>query len=285
VSVSVGVASIPSECSSLKEVIALAESALLASKSGGKDRVSVTQSHHDLPALMLASVEEIIRTPSMIGIAKQAILHHPGGALAGHELLFRGPAGSPFEAPPMFFAAARRQNLLAAADLACIRRACETARSFTEPQRIHLNVFPSTLLDTSVDEMVELCRALDGVVLELSEQEFVGDPGLLLPAIAQIKKAGIRIALDDVGFGRSSLETVLVLEPEVIKIDRCLVHGIDHNPALRRTTTRLLKCLEGLGAEVIAEGVETATDAYVLQDLGVRFVQGFLWGRPELMLG
>jgi EAL domain-containing protein (putative c-di-GMP-specific phosphodiesterase class I) len=85
--------------------------------------------------------------------------------------------------------------------------------------------------------------------------------------------------LDDVGFGRSSLETVLVLEPEVIKVDRCLVHGIAENPGTRRTLSRLLRTLGGLGVDIIAEGVETADDARVIADMGIASEQGFYWGR------
>jgi diguanylate cyclase (GGDEF)-like protein len=284
VTVSVGVASVPPGCSSLKEVIALAESALAASKSGGKDRVSVSESQSELPAVVLSSVEAIIRVPSCIRIARQPIVNRDSETV-GFEVLFRGPEHTDFESPATFFAAARRQNLLAAADLAVLRRACELAKGFPKDLQIHFNVFPSTILDTSVAELIEICRPLHGVVLELSEQEFVGDPGLLLPAIRRFRKAGLRIALDDVGFGRSSLETILVLEPEVVKIDRCLVDGISTSPSLHRTTSRLFRSLAALETEIIAEGLENHDDLVLLKELGVHAFQGYLSGRPEILSG
>jgi diguanylate cyclase (GGDEF)-like protein len=281
VTVSVGAVSIPHTAASLKEVIELAESALLSSKSSGKDRVTAGRADIDDTGGHGADVREILATPDTIRMVAQPIVSQPGALVIGHELLFRGRSGGLLESPMMFFAAARRQNLLAAADLACLRRGIEASSHLANSGRVHLNVFPSTILDTPLEELLSICAGATRLVLELSEQEFVGDPALLVPAIAAFKRADIRIALDDVGFGRSSLETILVLEPHIIKIDRCMVHGIAENAGQRRIFKRLLQSLAGLGTEIIAEGIETETDAKVVFELGVPFAQGFLWGRPE----
>jgi EAL domain-containing protein (putative c-di-GMP-specific phosphodiesterase class I) len=110
----------------------------------------------------------------------------------------------------------------------------------------------------------------------------VGDPANLQPRLDAIRRAtGVRIAIDDVGFGRSSLEALLVLEPDVVKIDRRYVSGVGQDPVRRRHLARLLRVASSLGAEVVAEGVEDAADRAALVELGVPLAQGYLWSRPK----
>jgi EAL domain-containing protein (putative c-di-GMP-specific phosphodiesterase class I) len=84
-----------------------------------------------------------------------------------------------------------------------------------------------------------------------------------------------------VGFGRSCLESLVLLEPEWIKLDRRMVHGLAQDPGQRRALARLLALSEALGARVVAEGIETRADLAVLLDQGVERGQGFLWGPPR----
>jgi len=285
VTVSVGVASVPYGAASLKEVLELAESALVASKTGGKNRVTAGGPEAAETPRQDLDLRALLARPSTISVAAQPIVRHPGGEPIGHELLFRGPPDSPLETPAAFFAAARRDQLLGEADLTCLRRCLEVGSSHPHLGRVHLNAYPSTLLDTPSETLLQTFKGSGQFVIELSEQEFVGAPALLQPVIERLRQAGVRLALDDIGFGHSSLETVLVLEPEIIKIDRCLVHGISQNLGQRKVLDRLLHCLAGLNAEIIAEGIEHEADARVVQDLGVPFVQGFLWGAPRRVGG
>ena len=117
-------------------------------------------------------------------------------------------------------------------------------------------------------------------VIEVSEQQFVGDPGALLPAVASLRRSGIRIAIDDVGFGRTSLETLVLLEPEVIKIDQSYLKDTPTDPIARQRLGRLVRWMRTLGAVLIAEGVETQAHLDILRDLGVPYAQGYWWGKP-----
>jgi len=91
----------------------------------------------------------------------------------------------------------------------------------------------------------------------------------------------VRVALDDVGYGHSSLEALLLLEPEVVKVDRMMVRGITKEGDNYRAFQNLLKVVRTWGGEVIAEGVERQEELEILLDLGVHQVQGFLFGQPE----
>jgi len=86
------------------------------------------------------------------------------------------------------------------------------------------------------------------------------------------------VAIDDVGFGRSSLETLILLEPDLVKVDRKYVAGLSNEPAKARLLRRLTNVAKSLGAEIVAEGIEDRRDLPLLKDMGVNYGQGFLWG-------
>ncbi len=116
--------------------------------------------------------------------------------------------------------------------------------------------------------------------VEISEQQIIGDPSYLLEPVKQLRKAGVLIAIDDLGFGRSCLESLILLEPDIVKIDKRCVTGITEEHANMRSLKRLLRMATSLGAEVVAEGVESKSDLTVLTDLGVSSAQGYFLGRP-----
>ena len=91
------------------------------------------------------------------------------------------------------------------------------------------------------------------------------------------------VAIDDVGFGRSCLESLILLEPDIVKIDKRCVMGISRDRTLVRQLKRILKVAESLGTEVVAEGIETNEDLEVLKQLGVAYGQGYVWGKPKEM--
>ena len=127
-----------------------------------------------------------------------------------------------------------------------------------------------------------LAAADDGVTfcIEISEQQFIGDPACLRDHVAAFKEKGIKVSIDDVGFGRSCLETLIMLEPDVVKIDRAYVDGASRDPHKGRLLARLVEVSKALGAEIVAEGIESRDDLALLQDYGVIYGQGWLWGKP-----
>jgi EAL domain-containing protein (putative c-di-GMP-specific phosphodiesterase class I) len=167
-------------------------------------------------------------------------------------------------------------------DLRCLR-ACISAAADLPGWR-HANLYPSTLIETPVEQLLRLFpdRAPDQTYcIELSEQQLLGAPSALRDATSSLRRSGVRIAIDDVGFGRTSLEHLVLIEPEVVKIDRKWVAGIGHDRGRLRTLKRLVEVANALGAMVIAEGIEDAEEVAALLDLGVRYGQGFLLGRPS----
>ncbi|MCG8468837.1 MAG: EAL domain-containing protein, partial [Gemmatimonadetes bacterium] len=98
--------------------------------------------------------------------------------------------------------------------------------------------------------------------------------------LQEIREGGVAVALDDVGDDRVPLLHVTELPIDIVKLDRCLVHGIDTHHELRTVVRSLQEMCERLGRRVLAEGVETVEEETVLRRLGIRYVQGYLFAKP-----
>src|SRR6185437_10276339 len=103
-----------------------------------------------------------------------------------------------------------------------------------EGLRYHINVFPSTILDIPIEALQDLFIELPNhanICIELSEQQFFGNHDCLLGHIVFMKSRGIAVALDDVGFTRSSLESLIILEPTALKLHENLTKGVSKDAA------------------------------------------------------
>jgi EAL domain-containing protein (putative c-di-GMP-specific phosphodiesterase class I) len=147
------------------------------------------------------------------------------------------------------------------------------------PGYIAMNISPATLLTTEATLLLDRLP-LDRVLLELSEHDQVADYDVLMAVLAPLRARGMRLAIDDVGAGFSSLRHIVLTAPDVIKLDRSMIDGVSSDPVL----TTLVRSLVGFGhdcaSQVVAEGVETEQDAAALRGLGVDFGQGWHFGRP-----
>ena len=141
----------------------------------------------------------------------------------------------------------------------------------------------STLINVPVQHLLDSLppdSRKGSYCIEISEQQIIGDPSYLIPAVQALKKANVLVAIDDVGFGRSCLESLILFEPDIVKIDKKCVMGFSNDILRQGSFKRILKVADSLGTEVIAEGIESKDDLVLLKELGVKYGQGFLWGKP-----
>jgi EAL domain-containing protein (putative c-di-GMP-specific phosphodiesterase class I)/DNA-binding NarL/FixJ family response regulator len=117
------------------------------------------------------------------------------------------------------------------------------------------------------------------VVLELTERAPIDYPEAA-GCIANLRALGSRLAVDDVGRGFSGLGHVVELAPDLLKLDRSLVSGVDSDATKSALIARLTSFADEIGTEVVAEGIETEAELETLRALGVPSGQGFLLGRP-----
>jgi EAL domain-containing protein (putative c-di-GMP-specific phosphodiesterase class I) len=156
---------------------------------------------------------------------------------------------------------------------------------------LFVNVLPRSLEDPEwrgdpVDALLDgSALRRERVILEVSERALGGDAVRACEALDRLRDRGFRFAIDDVGTGYASLETLQALHPDFVKVDRSLVRAIDAQRIKQEAMSSLLSIAGSLGADVIAEGVETEGEAVALQRLGVRLAQGYLFAPPLARAG
>ena len=288
ITASLGVTLVPENVISIEEIVSHSQHALAQSKRAGKNRVSLRSGEAEAeqvrdPALEVEDLVASLTSENAFRTVVQPIFDLVNERAVAYELLSRGPAG-PFEQPDDFFRISAENNILTTVDLLCAKRAMDWVAKHANGVRYHVNMFPSTLLETPSERLEQLFGVLDDpsrFCIEISEQQFVGDAQYLLQKIKRLRDYGLSIALDDVGFGRSSLESLILLEPDVIKIDRSFVRGAHADTGRQRSLKRLVMLSRNLDTTLVAEGIEEHRDIDVLVDMGVRMGQGFLWGEPR----
>ena len=283
VTISIGVACVKSGSYQIEDLVQHADELLRSSKTAGRNQVTfVSDGTHGQVEKGRDVIDELL-APGGLTIARQSINVVSTGEAIGYELFARSTQ-TPHE-PVDFFGMARAQGRLDDLDLRSLEVAVEKIKSLGSALRFHVNLFPSTLLladRARVDAILSGIPNPERVCLELSEQQFVGPSAELRERLGQLRQKGFRIALDDVGYGRSALESLLAIEPEVTKIDCSMLRAVDgEHPAPRRALERLVRMLESLDTEVIAEGVERESQRELLVELGVEVAQGHLWSAPN----
>jgi diguanylate cyclase (GGDEF)-like protein len=285
ITASFGLTKVPPHMASLDELLAISDPFLRQSKNEGKNRISYpphseTKEHIQSPSS--GHMTELLRQGHDFFALKQPILDLTDQSLIGYEFLSRFKNGG-VHMPDDFFRIARENNMLPLVDHHCFCSCISAATKLPPQMHRHINLFPATIIDAVVEELVEKlakdCPA-KSYCLEISEQQILGDPSYLIVPVEELKRCGISIAIDDVGFGNTCLESLILLEPDVIKLDKKYVRGIAQDLHVERSLRRILKVAEDLGAGVIAEGIETKEDFDRLKEIGVKYGQGYYLGIP-----
>ncbi len=249
----------------LMEVLASAASVII--EPSVQDNAQRSEIEHRLHPLLTTGGPDVVLQP---------IVELATGQRTGAEALSRFPThwGRP---PDVCFAEAHRIGQGDHLEILALRRAADALA--TVSGYVAMNVSPGTLLTPACRQLLD-SLPLDRVVLELSEQEQVENYPALSTALAPLRARGLRLAIDDVGAGFSSLRHIVLTNPDVIKLDRSIVHGISTDPVLTTLVGSLVDFAHSCSARLVAEGVETAQDANTLLALGVDHGQGWHFGRP-----
>jgi EAL domain-containing protein (putative c-di-GMP-specific phosphodiesterase class I) len=204
----------------------------------------------------------------------------------GYEALARGPSGSEFHSPEVLFATAEEEDFVFELDCLCRRSGLDGAIGLPSDTTLFLNVRPTTIHDPNFRPEA-LIRTLEKsklrpteVVFEISEKESISNFDIFKEIRDEYRKLGFRFAVDDTGAGYASLQAVIELEPDFIKVDRALITGVDTDPARRALLKALHAMAGGIGAKIIAEGLDTLEELETLGELQIPFGQGWLFGKP-----
>jgi EAL domain-containing protein (putative c-di-GMP-specific phosphodiesterase class I) len=213
-----------------------------------------------------------------LGIVFQPIVQLASGAVVGIEALSRF-AHEPIRPPDAWFSEARELGYAERLELLSVERALAVVEQLPDHWFVSVNVSPDTAMSP---ELTSVLDAVPGekVVLELTEQNEVSDYDFLAPYLAFYRARGIRVAVDDAGAGYAGLQHILSLTPEILKLDRQLICGIDSDLARRSLVRCLVDFASEIGATVLAEGISSAAELDVLRAAGVTLGQGYYLGRP-----
>jgi EAL domain-containing protein (putative c-di-GMP-specific phosphodiesterase class I) len=204
----------------------------------------------------------------------------------GFEALVRGPWESELHSPAKLFQLAEETELVFELDCLCRRTALRGARGLEPGKLLFLNCLPTAIHDPAFrgdvlrKTLEDLRLRPNDMVLEISERESIDNFSIFREARDHYGELGFRVALDDTGVAYGSLEAIMELSPDFIKVDLSLVRGIDTDPPRQELLRSLHTVALKLNAQVIAEGIETSEELATIQSLGIPLGQGYLFGRP-----
>jgi EAL domain-containing protein (putative c-di-GMP-specific phosphodiesterase class I) len=221
------------------------------------------------------------RSLSTMWLAYQPIVRVSDRSLFGYEALLR--SGEPaLPNPGAMLDAAERLGQLT--DLGQRVRAAVAAKvGEAEPKAvIFVNLHARDLLDeTLFSRSSALAAFAHRVVLEVTERASLDVVHDAVAKVAELRRMGFRIAIDDLGAGYAGLTSFATLEPEIVKLDMSLVRDIDKSSTKEKLVHSMTSLCKDLGMMVVAEGVETLRERDLLVELGCDLLQGYLLARPE----
>lgn len=213
--------------------------------------------------------------PSM---ALQPIVDLTNGTVLGHEALAR--FNTPTLRPPnVWFEMASAVGLGAELELTSMLTALTQVSRLPEGQVLAINVSPATLIN---DRVLDVLTGYDlsRIVFEITEHHPVDDYDTLNASLQRLRDVGARVSIDDAGAGYASLQHILKLSPNIIKLDISLTRDVESDPVRRALASSLVRFAEEVGAVLIAEGIETSHELATLRKLGVGYGQGMHLGVP-----
>ncbi len=248
-----------------------------------------------MPAVMHSNVVRRGRGP-LAGLMRgnglfpvfQPIVSLSDGAIYSHEALIRGPQDTSFHTPDALLVAASHESLNFEFENFCVTVALDRWGELRESGRLFVNISAEVLVQVlkhcGRDALIELVSGFGVLprmlVLEITEYERVTDMDYFASVVRDIRSAGVSLALDDFGDGKSSLRLWSQLKPEFVKIDKYFTNDISQHADKLKTIQALQQIAAIFDTSLIAEGIETEEDLRVLRDLGITYGQGYFLGRP-----
>ncbi len=294
---SAGVSAFGVDAYDIDDLFRNADAALLEAKRQGKDRVQLFDT--ELAAQtrrrkVLFKDLKLAISEGLLHPVYQPIVSTQEQNFVGVEVLCRWVHHEFGNIPPdEFIAIAAECGLMPALDLGMAATACAELHSLIATKALKFVSFNLSPLELShqgyVETFLAILQAADippgRVFVEVTENEMIRNFQEAEIAIKTLKAAGVHIVLDDYGTGYSNLRALLDLPIDVIKIDKSLIAGVAQEERTMQVVLSVVHLARVLGAQLVAEGIETAAQAAVTKALGCQYVQGFLFSKPMRLSG
>lgn len=218
----------------------------------------------------------------------QPIVDIKTNTIYGYETLARGVnADGSLMYPDVLFEKSKRNDLNFKLDRLCRESSLKTAATKKVNQKVFINFIPTSIYDPEfcLNSTVKWANQLEfdpaQIVFEVVETELVKDQKHLKRILEYYREKGFKIALDDVGEGYSSLNMLIELKPDIIKIDRNIINGIDKDTLKQSVYRALFNLAREHKITVLAEGVESPFELEMIKSIGVDLVQGYYFAKPS----
>jgi EAL domain-containing protein (putative c-di-GMP-specific phosphodiesterase class I) len=215
-----------------------------------------------------------------IYIAFQPLVDLETGRVFGYEALVRSEAPE-FPHPGAILEAAIKTDFMGQLGRALRRMAIENCPNYPLFLNIHPDEFDEHWL-VRPDDSITVHE--QDVFLEITESVPLSHYEHCHSVLAEVRRRGAKIAVDDLGAGYSNLKYIADLEPEIVKLDRELIINLAKDTPLHRLVTSIVDLCRAQGAKVVAEGIETHDELKAVIDTGAHYVQGYLLARPARKL-
>jgi diguanylate cyclase (GGDEF)-like protein len=277
---SAGLACYPDDAADARGLLMAADAALYAAKDKGRGRTCRYRPSFGLrpsPGEEREEIEALLRdADTRLTAVFQPVLELATGRVSGYEALARFDA-EPRRGPDEWFAQAHRAGLGGELEAAALKAALAV------PGRpsgtfLALNVSPRALAQPLV--RAALPADLSSIVVELTEHDLFGAEDELADRLGELRARGARIALDDAGAGYAGLQQLIAVAPDILKLDRSLVHGANADPAKLALLEAMISFASSTGAAVCGEGVEDLDDLRALAELDATYAQGYALAQP-----
>ena len=211
----------------------------------------------------------------------QPIVATPGESFGFEALVRTGEAA--MGGPEHLFSAAERLGRVQELGRMIRLRVSSDIERAPPESVLFVNLHASDLADPELySPDSALSRHAARVVLEITERKSLDGVGDMPRRLADLRKLGYRIAVDDLGAGYAGLSCFNVLEPDIVKLDMSLIRDIDKLPRKHALVESMIRvCQRDLGMQVVCEGVETAAERDTLLALGPTLLQGYFFARPQ----
>jgi EAL domain-containing protein (putative c-di-GMP-specific phosphodiesterase class I) len=209
-----------------------------------------------------------------------------GGVMIGYESLARIRSEGPLSNPTVLFQYAERKHRLLDLEMACIQSSFRSAKYVPSPLRLFVNVHPNALALGSrfTDPFLKLAQLLEvplnRVVVEITEQAPLRDDEPTNEALAALRDSGVAFAFDDVGIAHSHYVDLQRVRPSFLKISNEFGTDFERDSTRSCIVRNIVSLAADFGIDVILEGVESEATAQAAARIGVRYMQGYWFGRP-----
>jgi diguanylate cyclase (GGDEF)-like protein/PAS domain S-box-containing protein len=288
---SIGIASFPSDAQTASDLVKKADIAMYTAKQKGKNQFQFFNGEMELFLKERFSFEDDLRQ----GISNneffqvfQPVVDIQTGKIVGCEALLRWKSDARGSVSPNnFIPMAESLNLMTEIDKWVFKNSLDEIARLPRGFYFAINLSPKHFSDSEVLSaflnQLQTIENKNRIIFEVTETTIINDIEQSTRVINTIRKQGFSVAIDDFGTGYTSLYNLKRLQFDIIKIDRSFINDFTTDVDSRSIVKAIIQLAKDLNLKIVAEGVETAEQRALLQQLGCEYAQGYFFAKPMKM--